>query len=118
MIDFDTAIKIGEEILAALEKVFVLIDPPAAGTGERSASPTVLHLRRSLLATHARRQLASELVAAGLTPTEAGAMVDSGAATGFANIIDWLKTNGPAIARDIAAAIPLLVSVITLFGQV
>jgi hypothetical protein len=80
-----------------------------------------------LLAIHAKRHLVTELTATGkLTESEAQAMVDEGSsspttspsATGgkFANILDWLIANGPAIEQDIAAAIPILISLITLFG--
>jgi hypothetical protein len=159
MIDFETAIKIAEEVLATLDKLYHLVHPatPGAGTansGEcalavtttdiqaaatnqfpitmtshdtKTQLPNLLQFRRKLLAIHAKRHLVTELTATGkLTESEAQAMVDEGSsspttspsATGgkFANILDWLIANGPAIEQDIAAAIPILISLITLFG--
>jgi hypothetical protein len=137
MIDFETAIKLGEEVLASLEKLYHLISPPTSNgtssllTGTSSQGtvdlPNLLQFRRKLLALHAKRHLVTELAATGkLTETEAQAMVDEGStptttATGaggtlFANILAWLQANGPTIEQDIAAAIPIIISLITLFG--
>jgi hypothetical protein len=162
MIDFDTAIELGEEVLASLEKLYHLLHPSTTSGAQTSESrqaerstteaasqigeqsdcrseladvslegeaelPSLLQFRRRLLAIHAKRHLVTELVATGkLTEAEAQAMVDEGStqttanpgASGaaFANILAWLQTNGPAIAQDIATAIPLIISLITLFG--
>jgi hypothetical protein len=129
MIDFETAIKLGEEVLGTLEKLYKLVYPTTASeTPEtRSALPNLLQFRRKLLATHVKRHLVTELTATGkLSESEAQAMVDEGtqqttsvaaaASSPFANILAWLQTNGPTIAQDIVAAIPLLISLLTLFG--
>jgi hypothetical protein len=89
--------------------------------------PNLLQFRRKLLALHAKRHLVTELASTGkLSESEAQSMVDEGSTqasatpgasgTAFANILAWLKTNGPTIAQDIAAAIPILISLLTLFG--
>jgi len=135
MINFETAIQLGEEVLASLEKLYQLIYPSATtGTraglqpeGEQVELPNLLQFRRKLLATHAKRHLVTELTSTGkLSESEAQAMVDEGSAqttsakpgtgTAFGNILTWLQTNGPTIAQDIAAAIPILISLIALFG--
>jgi hypothetical protein len=130
MIDFDTAIELGEEVLASLEKLHQLIYTPQTATVSPDAKPklpSLLQFRRRLFSIHAKRHLVTELAASGkLTVAEAQAMVDAGSAqtttapaasgTLFANILTWLQTNGPTIAADIAAAIPIIISLITLFG--
>jgi hypothetical protein len=149
MIDFDTAMKLGEEVLTSLEKLYHFIHPPAAngtktnGDGRLVQSPSspmtgtspeatfdlpnLLQFRRKMLALHAKRHLVTELFATGkLSESEAQAMVDEGSTlstttlgasgTAFANILAWLQTNGPTIEKDIAAAIPIIISLIALFG--
>lgn len=129
MINFDTAIQLGEEVLASLEKLYHLIYPSTttATSGEKVQLPSLLQFRRMLLAIHAKRHLVTELTATGkLSASEAQAMVDEGSpqattipgasGTAFANILAWLETNGPTIAQDIAAAIPIIISLIALFG--
>lgn len=143
MISFDTAIKLSEEVLASLEKLYQLIYPTQTSgaarqttlpsksepsPGENGELRSLLLFRRKLLSLHAKRHLVTELTATGkLSESEAQAMVDTGSSTSaataagasgtlFANIIAWLQTNGPTIAQDIAAAIPIIISLITLFG--
>jgi hypothetical protein len=138
MIDFDTAIELGEEVLTCLEKLYHLIYPtsangamtnaarPSAGSAAEADMPSLLQFRRKMLALHAKRHLVTELAATGkLSESEAQAMVDAGSASStclgasgsaFANILAWLQANGPTIAQDIAAAIPIIISLITLFG--
>jgi hypothetical protein len=136
VIDFETAIKLGEEVLSTLEKLSQIIhgrqSTSATPDGKAELPDLLLQFRRQLLATHSKRHLVTELAATGkLTESEARAMVDSarsaantavpanasGAASGWgANILAWLTTNGPTIAADIAAAIPIIISLITLFG--
>ncbi|HEV3386577.1 MAG TPA: hypothetical protein VG097_17300 [Gemmata sp.] len=149
MINFDTALKLGEEVLTSLENLYQLVYPPtvngakANGCGPIVQSPSLpvtytslggtvdlpnlLQFRRKLLALHAKRHLVTELTATGkLSENEAQAMVDQGSTqsnatprasgTAFANILAWLQANGPTIAQDIAAAIPIIISLITLFG--
>lgn len=128
MIDFETAIQLGEEVLASLDRIYHLINPaPADGSAlpaATSSEPGLLQFRRRLLAAHARRHLVTELAATGkLSTSDAQSMVDSGRTTGarpaagaaFANILAWLQSNGPTIAQDIAQAIPIIISLITLF---
>jgi hypothetical protein len=125
MIDFESAIRIGEEMLSALDQVFHLLHP-SGPSAEASGDGNLLQVRRRLLAVHAKRHLVTELTSTGkLTQAEAQAMVDAGAPAAetpeapsapFANILAWLQTNGPSIAADIAAAIPVIISLITLFG--
>jgi hypothetical protein len=142
MIDFNSAIKLGEEVLASLEKLYHLVYPGSAnGTRSNVAGSTktadpsnaeafnlknLLQFRRKILSIHAKRHLVTELTATGkLTESEAQAMVDAGSnmnaspeasGSSFANILAWLKANGPTIAQDIAAAIPIIISLLTLFG--
>jgi hypothetical protein len=129
MIDFDTGIELGEEVLTSLERLDHLIGPTAksASLEEMVGLPNLLQFRRRLLAIHAKRHLVTELASTGkLSESEAQAMVDEGSAqttaspgangTAFANILAWLQANGPTIAQDIAAAIPIIISLITLFG--
>ena len=136
MIDFNKAIELGEEVLSALEKLSQIIH------GQQTASVTsdgkvelpnlLLQFRRQLLSTHSKRHLITELAATGkLTESEAQTMVDlagsatntiavasgTGAASGWgANVLAWLTANGPMIAADIAAVIPIIISLITLLG--
>jgi hypothetical protein len=138
MLDFETAIKLGEEVLASLDKLYHLVYPSSTNsvipetTQASSASDektsnlaNLLLFRRKLLALHSKRHLVTELTATGkLSASEAQAMVNAGStmsaspgASGtFANILAWLQANGPTIAKDIAAAIPIIISLITLFG--
>ncbi len=139
MLDFETAIKLGEEVLASLDKLYHLVYPSSTNavltktfqTGPASSEETsnfasLLLFRRRLLALHSKRHLVTELTATGkLSESEAQAMVDAGSTmsaspgasgSAFANILAWLQANGPPIAQDIAAAIPIIISLITLFG--
>ena len=142
MIDFNSAIQLGEEVLASLEKLYHLVYPAstngarntvdgrsktaASSNSEAFDSTNLLQFRRKLLSLHAKRHLVTELTATGkLTESEAQAMVDAGSnvsagpsasGTAFANILAWLQANGPTIAQDIAAAIPIIISLLTLFG--
>ena len=130
MIDFKTAIELGEEVFASLDRLYQLLNPATTGaertTNGATAVPSLLEFRRRLLAVHASRHLVTELAATGkMSTSEAQAMVDAGASTSerpgaagtaFANILSWLETNGPTIAQDIAAAVPIIISLITLFG--
>ncbi len=137
MINFDTAIKLGEEVLASLEKLYHVVYPPTLNVEAQNIAtqspelmpemPSVLQFRRRLFALHSKRHLVTELIATGkLTQAEAQAMVDAGssktstaveaAGTAFAEVLAWLQANGPKIEADIAAAIPLIISLITLFG--
>jgi hypothetical protein len=149
MIDFDTALKLGEEMLTSLDKLYQLVYPTSAsgakanGCGPIVQSPSLpathtslggtvdlpnlLQFSRKLLALHAKRHLVTELTATGkVSESDAQAMVDQGSTqtnatpgasgTAFENILAWLQANGPTIAQDIAAAIPIIISLITLFG--
>jgi hypothetical protein len=140
MIDFETAIKLGEEVLASLDKLYQLVYPTSSNAESPKMSgpttetprqgitemPSLLQFRRMLLALHARRHLVTELTATGkLSQSEAQSMVDAGSTSSsragasgspFGNILAWLQANGPTIAQDIAAAIPIILSLITLFG--
>jgi hypothetical protein len=142
MIDFNSAINLGEEVLASLEKLYHLVYPASTNATRNTAdgktkaadssnadafnSTNLLQFRRKLLSLHAKRHLVTELTATGkLTESEAQAMVDAGSnvhaspqasGSSFANILAWLQANGPTIAQDIAAAIPIIISLLTLFG--
>lgn len=127
MTSYETALQLSEEAYTSMDKLCdAACALPANGSEPAGSLPTLLQFRRRLLAVHAKRHLVSELAATGkLSQSEAQAMVDAGASTSyrpgasgtaFANILAWLQANGPTIAQDIAAAIPIIISLITLFG--
>jgi hypothetical protein len=125
---YETAVRAGEDAYASVDELCAVAcgSPADAAAAASGGLANLLQVRRRLLAVHAKRHLVTELVATGkLSQSEAQAMVDAGASVAyrpgasgaaFANILAWLQANGPSIAQDIAAAIPIIISLLTLFG--